>query len=328
MALGAFLAGLLLAETQYRHEIEVYIEPFKGLLLGLFFMSIGMGIDHRLIASEPFWIGASVIGLFLIKSTVTGLLCLAFRMPRHISLEAGLLLGQGGEFAFVVVGLAMTLQLLPFETGQFMLIVAGLSMLVTPLVAVAASRLAERFRARRELPADEAEEAAVKELEGHVVIVGFGRVGRMIGEVLDAEGIGYVALDMDAQNVASARERKLPVFFGDASRLEMLERVNLGSAAALVVTPDDPRKADRIVEIVRSRWPQIPIHARARHGEHAAHLLALGTAEVVPETLEGSLQLAGRLLQTLGVSPEVVRTRLDLQRNLEIAGLPGAAKSA
>jgi CPA2 family monovalent cation:H+ antiporter-2 len=324
MALGAFLAGLLLAETEYRHEIEVYIEPFKGLLLGLFFMSVGMGIDYRTIADEPLLIFASVIGLFLLKSTITALLCLAFRMPRHLSLEAGLLLGQGGEFAFVVVGLALTLGLLPFQAAQFMLIVAGLTMLVTPLVAAAASRLAERVRKKTHAPADEPEEATLGELEGHVVIVGFGRVGRMIGTVLDADATPYVALDVDPLTVATARESRLPVYFGDAARVEMLERVHVGTAAAIVVTLDDAAKADRIVQVVRRQWPHVPIHARARNAQHAARLLALGTDHVVPEALEASLQMAGRLLHTLGASEDVIHARLDVQRNLELTALTKA----
>ena len=321
MALGAFLAGLLLAETEYRHEIEVYIEPFKGLLLGLFFMSVGMHIDYRTVADQPFWIAASVVGLFLVKSTITGLLCLAFKMPRHVSLEAGLLLGQGGEFAFVIVGLAMTLGLMPFEAGQFMLIVAGLSMLVTPLVAIAASRVAEFIREKTAAPADEPEELALQGLEGHVVIVGFGRVGKTISAVLDAEGASYVALDIDPMNVSAARSRGLPVFFGDASRSEMLKRVYIENAAALVVTLDNENKADRIVELARRQRPDLIIHARARHSSHAARLLALGTNEVVPETLEASLQIAGRLLQALGTSEEVALARIAVQRGLELAEL-------
>lgn len=325
MALGAFLAGLLLAETEYRHEIEVYIEPFKGLLLGLFFMSVGMGIDYRMIADEPFWIVTSVIGLFLLKSIITGLLCLAFKMPRHVSLEAGLLLGQGGEFAFVIVGLAMTLGLLPFDAGQFMLIVAGLSMLVTPLVALAASRLAELVRDKTGVPAEGPQEMTLQGLEGHVVIVGFGRVGQTISAVLDAEGASYVALDVDPMNVSAARSRGLPVFFGDASRPEMLARVYLQSAAALVVTLDDADKADRIVELARRQRSDLIIHARARHRSHAVRLLALGTNEVVPETLEASLQIAARLLQTLGASEDVASARIAFQRAIELAELTQTA---
>jgi CPA2 family monovalent cation:H+ antiporter-2 len=328
MALGAFLAGLLLAETEYRHEIEVYIEPFKGLLLGLFFMSVGMGIDYRIIADEPLWIAASVVGLILIKSAITALLCLAFRMPRHVSLEAGLLLGQGGEFAFVIVGLAMTLGLLPSAAGQFMLIVAGLTMLVTPLVASAASRIAELIRTQTGAPVDEAEETDVQGLEGHVVIVGFGRVGRTISAVLDAEGAGFVALDVDPINVAAARNRGLPVFFGDASRPEMLKRVHIDQAAAVVVTLDDAEKTDRIVTLVRRQWPHLSIHVRARSATHATQLLALGANEVVPETLEASLQIAARLLRTLGASEEVALARVAVQRSVELAELNQATSKS
>jgi CPA2 family monovalent cation:H+ antiporter-2 len=242
-------------------------------------------------------------------------------MPRHVSLEAGLLLGQGGEFAFVIVGLAITLGLMPYEAGQFMLIVAGLSMLVTPLVAIAASGIAEFIREKTAAPADEPDERALQGLEGHVVIVGFGRVGQTISAVLDAEGASYVALDVDPMNVSAARSRGLPVFFGDASRPEMLKRVYIENAAALVVTLDNENKADRIVELARRQRPDLIIHARARHSSHAAQLLALGTNEVVPETLEASLQIAGRLLQALGTSEEVALARIAVQRGLELAEL-------
>jgi CPA2 family monovalent cation:H+ antiporter-2 len=218
----------------------------------------------------------------------------------------------------------MTLGLLPFEAGQFMLIVAGLTMLVTPLVAIAASRLAELLREKAGVPVDEPDERALQGLEGHVVIVGFGRVGRTISAVLDAEGASYVALDVDPMNVSAARSRGLPVFFGDASRPEMLNRVHLENAAALVVTLDDADKADRIVALARRQRPDLIIHARARHGSHAVRLLALGTNEVVPETLEASLQIAGRLLQTLGISEEVAFARIAVQRGVELAELIGA----
>ena len=194
-------------------------------------------------------------------------------------------------------------------------------MIVTPLVAAAASRLAELVREHSQMATDEPDEAALSGVEGHVVIVGFGRFGRTIGLVLDAEHAPYVALDVDPANVAAARAQKLPVFFGDASRLEMLNRVHVESAAALVVTLDDAQKTDHIVRLVRARWPDLSIHVRARHREHAAQLLALGTDHVVPETLEASLQLAGRLLHSLGASDDVVRQRLEVQRDLEVAAL-------
>ncbi len=209
MALGAFLAGLLIAETEFRHEVEVDIEPFKGLMLGLFFMSVGMGIDWRVIVEAPFWIFASVVGLFALKSLVTAGLCVAFGLGRATAIEAGLLLGQGGEFAFIVVGLAMSLGLIPPGVGQFMLIVAGLTMLVTPLVAHAAERLAARM-AGADGTAEHALES-MAEVEGHVVLAGFGRVGRTLVETLQAEAIPFVAIDADPNGVAAARKEGLPV---------------------------------------------------------------------------------------------------------------------
>ncbi|MGJ3262743.1 MAG: monovalent cation:proton antiporter-2 (CPA2) family protein [Salinarimonas sp.] len=316
MALGAFLAGLLIAETEFRHEVEVDIEPFKGLMLGLFFMSVGMGIDWRVIGEAPFWIAASVVGLFALKSLVTAGLCLAFGLGRATALEAGLLLGQGGEFAFIVVGLAMSIGLIPPDVGQFMLIVAGLTMLATPLVAAAAERLAASVAGATGHPADHAVEA-MAEIEGHVILAGFGRVGRTMVETLQAEAIPFVAIDADPGSVAAAREQGLPVYYGDASRLDLLNRAHVASASAVVLTMDDAQAAEGIARAVRQAWPMIPIYARARDKAHAARLLEAGASMAVPEAFEASLQLAGRVLEGFGVGEEVVRRRLDQQRGLE-----------
>jgi monovalent cation:proton antiporter-2 (CPA2) family protein len=317
MPLGAFLAGLLLAETEFRQEIEVDIEPFKGLMLGLFFMSVGMGIDWRVVADEPFWIAVAVVGLFALKSTITAGLCVAFGVPRAVSLETGLLLGQGGEFAFIVVGLAMSLALLPADVGQYMLIVTGLTMLVTPLVAAAAARLAAHLARRETAEAHAGDLAEVATIDGHVVIAGFGRVGRLVATTLRAEAIPFLALDNDPLTVARERAADLPVFFGDASRLEMLVRAHVERAGAVVVTLDDPASAERIVGAVHAAWPAIPIYARARDAAHAARLTAAGASVAVPLATEASLQLAGRVLVGLGVGEEATRRRLDHQRLLE-----------
>ena len=317
MALGAFLAGLLLAETEYSHEIEVDLEPFKGLMLGLFFMSVGMGIDWRVIGDEPMWIPLSVFGLFLVKSVITAGLCLAFGLPRHTSLEAGLLLGQGGEFAFIVVGLAMSLTLLPADVGQFMLIVASLTMLVTPLVAKAAEILAGRMERRETTRTHQGSLEAVGDMEGHVILAGFGRFGRTLANTLQAESITFIALDTDPGHVARARAENLPVFYGDASRLDLLNRAHIGRCAAVVVTMDNPVAAERIVGEIRRTWPLIAVYARARDKAHAARMVAAGATQAVPESIEGSLQLAGRVLSGLGATEEVVRRRLEHQRSIE-----------
>jgi CPA2 family monovalent cation:H+ antiporter-2 len=324
MALGAFLAGLLLAETEYRHRVEVDIEPFKGLLLGLFFMSVGMGIDYRVLGTDAFWILSSVIGLIAIKSLITAGLCVAFGLPRHIAVEAGLLLGQGGEFAFVVIGLAVTMGVIESDIARFMLIVAGLSMLLTPLIAVLGQRLARWLdrsngNGREDLRLEGSK--GLEGLEGHVIIAGFGRVGRAMARILESERRPWLAFDLDVENITRARKQGLPVYFGDAARMEMLERANIDKASAVVVTTDDRAAADQIVTGIRAHAGTLPIYARARDRDHARQLLGDGATDVVPETVEASLQLAARVLEGLGTPNEAVTERITRERELELAPL-------
>lgn len=318
MALGALLAGLLLAETEYRHQIEVDIEPFKGLLLGLFFMSVGMGIDWGNVIASPLTIGASVIGLWLLKALVIMGLALLFGRRRSVAVEAGLLLGQGGEFAFVILGAAASLDLIGDGLEQHILIVAGISMLLTPLVAQFARRVARRLeRQDAARDAQDDDDDSFLDCEGHVIIAGFGRVGQTLARALDAEGLAYVALDADAGLIAKLRERQQPVFYGDASRADIMDKAGIDRAAAVVVTMNDPAAASRIVGEIHRRWPAVPIHARARDREHARRLRELGAANCTPETVEASLQLAGNVLLQIGMDLEVVHRRVEEQRLLE-----------
>jgi K+:H+ antiporter len=328
MALGAFLAGLLIAETEFRHEIEVDIEPFKGLLLGVFFMSVGMGTDFRVVAERPLWLLASVIGLFAIKAPIAAALCRLFGLPRHTAVEAGLLLGQAGEFAFVVVGIASIRGLLPRDTAQFMLLVTALTMMATPLVAALARRAGlalERDHAHRGVPA---EAKVPRELAGHVIIAGFGRVGQMLARVFDASGMQYIALDVDAGAVAQHRANGLPVFYGDASRVEILQRMHAERAHSVVVTTDSPVSAQHTVHAVRKRWPHLLVVVRARDSTHARYLLDCGASEAVPETVEASLQLAGRVLEAAGEPAEAVAQALAQQREFELAKLELESESS
>lgn len=320
MALGAFLSGLLLAETEFRHEIEVNIEPFKGLLLGVFFLSVGMGIDGRVIVNNALPVFAAVIGLIALKALIITMLCRAFGLSLAVSVETGLLLGQAGEFAFVVLGLAGQMALLDEQLTQFMLIVAGLSMLLTPPLAILARGLAQRLAMRASAGAV-FDPADLNEVEGHVVIAGFGRVGHALARVLDKEQIGYVALDLDADEVARARSLGRPVYYADASRLDILRRARLDQARALVVTMDSASAADHIVRAVREFAPQLPIYARARDAIHARRLLHHGASEVVPETVEASLQLAARVLAGTGMSDELVEQRIQTERDSELRRL-------
>ncbi len=205
LALGALLAGLLLAETEYRHEVEVTIEPFKGLLMGLFFMSVGMGLDLRAVAQEPLWVPLSVVGLITIKALVVGLLFRWSGLSWGRSLEGGLLLGQGGEFAFIVVGYAATAGLMTSPVSQFILLVVGLSLLITPVLARWGTLLGDRLDARLTPPTQAAKEELPDYQSGHVVLAGFGRVGQLTADVLRGQGVPFIALEQDANVVAQWR---------------------------------------------------------------------------------------------------------------------------
>ncbi len=313
MALGAFLAGLLIAETEYRHQVEVDIEPFKGLMLGLFFMSVGMGIDWRVLMETPLLIAASVIGLIAIKAVLNVGLFLLWKTPIHRAVEAGLLLAQAGEFAFIVVGLAMSLDLLPGSTGQFMLIVASLTMVLTPGLAGLARKLADRIENRQNERHPDAVDQ-MEDMEGHVLIAGFGRVGRMIASILDREGLPYIAIDKDPIIASEARASGLPVRFGDASRLEILQANHVRQAAALVITLGDAKNTELLTQRMREAAPHVPLFVRARDKEQADRLTDAGATAAVPETVEASLQLAARLLEGCGLDDEVIQRRLQLER--------------
>lgn len=316
MALGAFLAGLLFAETEYRYEIEVDIEPFKGLLLGLFFVSIGMGIDIAQVVAEPVWLIASVFGLYLIKSPIIYALTRVFGEPRAVALETALLLGQSGEFVFLVVGMAFALGLMPNDTAQFMLIVAGITMITTPPVAHVARRLARAVETG-ETDRDHHDADFPVGLSGHVIVVGYGRVGRMLGSVLDGQELPHVGIDTDADLVARYRSAGAGIFFGDASRPDLLRRFGVDQAAALAVTMNDPQTVEQVVAAARRNWPHLEIYARARDRAHAARLIESGASHVIPETVEASLQLGEMVLMGVGVPDEAARRIIETRRQRE-----------
>ncbi len=320
MALGAFLAGLLFAETEYRHEIEVDIEPFKGLLLGLFFVSVGMSIDVAQIGARPGWLLASVVGLFVIKGAIIYGLVRGFGEPRAVAAEAGLLLGQGGEFAFLIVGLAATLGLMAPDTVQFMLIVSGITMVVTPFVAHGARRLARAIADRDAADGQDGGDIP-GDLADHVIVVGYGRVGQMLGSVLSDQGVTHVGLDVDANLVARFRARGESVFYGNASRPEMLRRVGVERAVAMVVTLDSPRFAEDMVATARRHWPELTIYARARDKDHALRLIGTGASHVIPETTEASLQLSEMVLMGAGVPDDAARRIVEVRRQAEQAAV-------
>jgi len=320
MALGALLAGLIIAETEFRHEVEITIEPFKGLLMGLFFMSVGMGIDLRALLAEPLWIPLSVVGLLAMKALIVFVLLRVFGLSWGRSAEGGLLLGQGGEFAFIVIGMALTLGLLERQVGQFMLIVVGVSMLAAPVVIQLGQSLGDGID-RRIAPPAEANDAELGELGGHVIIAGYGRVGQLVGQMLEEQGVGYVAIENNAQLIAHQRKAGVPLVFGDASRPELLRKLRLDQARAVVLTMDHTAAAIHAVHGIRRMVPMMRIIARARDEKHALLLREAGASVVVPETLESSLKLTGWVLETLGIPPDAALRLVELERERRIVAL-------
>lgn len=288
-ALGAFLAGLLLGGTEFRHQLEVDIEPFKGLLLGLFFMTVGMSLDIVAIAAAPISYLAAVVALLIAKGIVVfgGARLLGLEIP--VSVEAAFVLAGAGEFAFVAFTLANSEHLLDHSVYQFVVSVAALAMFAIPAMAVLGQKIGSIIEHRLAGSRDGVGAVDKSALSDHVIIGGFGRVGRTVARVLDAEQIAFVALDLDIDLVSAQRKAGRPVFYGDASRREILERVGGAHARGFVVTTDNPEATERMVRAILSAWPDATVHARALDGDHASELSALGVRDVVPEALEGSL---------------------------------------
>ena len=326
MALGALLAGLIIAETEFRHEVEITIEPFKGLLMGLFFMSVGMGIDLRALLAEPLWIPLSVVGLLALKALIIFALLRAFGLSWGRSAEGGLLLGQGGEFAFIVIGMALALGLLERQVGQFMLIVVGVSMLAAPIVARLGQSLGDNIDRRAAPPAPE--DTELGELGGHVIIAGYGRVGQMVGQMLAEQGVAFVAIENDAKLIAHQRKAGVPLVFGDASRPELLRKLRIDQARAVVLTMDHTAAAIHAVQGIRRLMPMMRIIARARDEKHALLLREAGASVVVPETLESSLKLTGWVLETLGVPSDAAMRLLEQERERRIVALRDTSAGA
>ncbi|MDQ0316928.1 monovalent cation:proton antiporter-2 (CPA2) family protein [Amorphus orientalis] len=322
MALGAFLAGLVFSDTEFRHQIEADIEPFKGLFLGLFFVSVGMSIDPVFVISRPGEILALTLGLFVLKAVILMAIGLAIRLPVPIAVETALLLGQIGEFSLVGLGLARGLGVIDPDNAQLLVIVAGASMAITPVLIPYAERIGKWLEARsiRQNLGDGFDGG---ELTDHVIIAGFGRVGRLLGDILDHQKAAYVALDANGPIVAAQRKQGRPVYFGDTSRVDVLQRAGIEHAIAVVVTMDDPLAAENIVRAVRHEGHDVAIVARARDRAHAERLFALGANEVIPETVEASLQLGEVMLRGLGLPPDAARTIISERRDIERAALDG-----
>jgi CPA2 family monovalent cation:H+ antiporter-2 len=300
MALGALIGGLLLAGTEYRRQVEVTIDPFKGLLVGVFLISVGLGLDLGKVVEKPVPILGAIAAMLVLKLAAIAPLARLFGVAWPAGVQAGLLLAPGGEFSFVILAVAVPEGFLPRATADQALIAAALTMLATPLLAMLGDRLAPHVGARQAV--DPALLPPAPAGAGpRVIIAGFGRVGRTVSAMLDVHHVPYVAIDSDADHVARQRTEGRPVYYGDITRIELLRRLDLETAQALVVTLDDRLAADELVAAARAERPDLLIVVRARDSAHAAHLYQVGASDAVPETVEASLQLSEAVLVDLGV---------------------------
>jgi monovalent cation:proton antiporter-2 (CPA2) family protein len=330
--LGAFLAGVLLAETKYRHQIEADIAPFRGLLLGLFFITVGFGIDISLMTGNFLIVAFLLVNLLFIKASVITALGRAFGINFASSQRTGLILAQGGEFAFVTLGLAQKSNIVAPQHAQLLFLVVALSMAMTPFLASTGSRIASSIERKRGLIGARKED--VKDAKDYVVVAGFGRVGQSVCELLDARLVRYMAFDMKPGKVIEARNKGLPVFFGDACRPEVLKAAGIKNPKAVVVTLDDKHGASKAVNALRREYPKIQIFVRAKDAKHQKMLQLGGATAIVPELLESSLLLGGAVLLSYGTPIEEVNSLIEearkktlLDAGLDISGLTGYPSS-
>ena len=310
MALGAFLAGLMLAESQYRHQIEADILPFRGILLGLFFMTVGMGVDFGLLWQHLGPIVGLTIGLMVIKGIVVYVLARVSGARNDVAVQSGVLLSQSGEFGFVLFGVAGKLGLLELQLSQMLTLIIALTMVLTPFVVKGANILLLKYYVPK--PPEEGEYPEfIDDTEAHIILAGFGRVGARIGALLGEAGVSYIALDMKQERVKVARAQGFPVFFGDASQVKVLQAAGAERAKMLVVALEEPEKVDRLVFLTRQAYPDLIIHARAQDRRHCASLISQGATTTVSETLEISLRLTEETLLGSGVDPVEVTRVID-----------------
>ena len=300
MELGSLIAGLLLAETEFRRQIEVTIDPFKGLLLGVFLISVGMSLDLADIAADASRVILGGVVLVALKLAIIACLARAFGVPWLTGLQAGLLLGPGGEFGFVILNLAHAEGLIGADVVRFPVVIAAATMACIPLLSALGRRMAWRAPVARTVdPALLLPQ--LDDAESRVIIAGFGRVGETVASLLERHSVAYVAVDSDADRIAAQRKVRRSVYWGDITQAELLHRLHLETARALVVTMGDHAASDRLVATARAARPDLLIVVRARDARHAAHLYAIGATDAVPETIEASLQLSEAVLVEIGV---------------------------
>lgn len=316
--LGAFLAGMMLAETEYRHQIETVIRPFRDILLGLFFVSVGMLLDVRLLGGELAAVACWLAAILALKTTVAALVARPFTGSRFKALRTGIVLSIGGEFGVALGTIALATRLVPVSFGQPLLVAIVLSMVLSPLILNNNKRIA-RLLLRESGPprtAFERESAATREIgqREHVILCGFGRVGQNVARVLESQGFEYIALDLDPARIAAARQAGDPVMFGDSADEEILVKAGLETATVVVISFSDPATSVGILHSIRRLRPDVPVLVRTQDDARIKELQEAGATDVVPETFEASLMLVSHVLMLLHVPvSRVVRTMGDIR---------------
>ena len=280
--------------------------PFAGILLGLFFMVVGMAVDLHLVVAHAGTIVLLVVGLLALKTVVLALLCRLFAIPVASSLRIGLVLAQGGEFAFLLFTLAAGQKIIPAETASLLVATISVTMAATPFLAAAGARIARRIEAAA-MGEARASGDGRDGPKDHVVIAGFGRVGQSVAKMLTAASVPYVALEFEPTRVAEARAKGLPVFYGDARRPDVLTSLGADHAKAAVIIMDNAEAAERTVDYLRRRYPKLDIFARARDDRHRRRLEQVGASGIIHETFEMSLQLGGAVLRSLGTPNRTIQ---------------------
>lgn len=327
LALGAFLAGLMLSETEYKHQIQADIRPFRDVLMGLFFISIGAQLDVSIIFREWFWIGLLTAGLIVGKGTVIVILTRLVGYELPVAFRTGLVLGQAGEFGFAILVLAISNHLLTLQETQPIIAAAILSMLITPILIRYNSRIAEKlfqgaYTSGLNAPPKQLD-IACESLTKHVIICGFGRIGQNLANILREMNIAYVALDLDHSLIREAWEAGENVFYGDSTHIEILKKAELEHASALIITFDDALIAEQIILTARAINKDVPIIVRSKDDRHMDILHEKGASNVVPESFEASMMLAIHLLQHLGISTRKSMAFVEQARRDEYKRLRG-----
>jgi glutathione-regulated potassium-efflux system ancillary protein KefC len=312
MAMGAFLAGVLLASSEYRHALESDIEPFKGLLLGLFFIGVGMSIDFGTLVTHPLRILILLAGFLIIKAVTLWLIARPLGVPKAQRRWFAALLGQGSEFAFVVFGTARMADVLDPEWAKALTLAVALSMAATPILLVLLSRL-EKAGSGQEREADE-----IDEEQPRVIIAGFGRFGQIAGRLLLSSGVIMVILDHDPDHVDTLRKFDMKVFYGDATRVDMLESAGAARAEVLINSIDDPKANLALTELAKEHFPHLRIIARARDIDHYIQLRQAGIDAPERETFEGALKSGRMALEALGLGAYEARERADMFRRFNV----------